>query len=300
MYMSKYVLLFILALGFIQCKNNPAGDPALSALEKEFNSNPSEDNYNKLVGKYLEIIQSSNKGKDISGLLVNAFQAANKMKKNDHEILFINNLVKSYPDRPDNKTNIIRMIELLNASGKSTTANLMSYAFIKAFPEDPKSNEFKTNLPKMASAEAYILEIGQSIFADTIKGFDEMKAREYVDACEAFAMVLPNDPQAAEYLFKAAETSSTLKTFEKSFALYDWIIDKYPHSERAPVALFMKGFIFDGTIKDSANAAKYYTEFIQKYPESPFYKDAKVLLSNLGKSDEQVLEELRKKSEGSN
>lgn len=296
--MSKYAFLLIIVLGFIQCKNNQAGDPALSGLEKEFNNNPSEENYNKLVSKYLEVIQGSDKGIDYSGLLVNACQAANKMKKNDHELLFINNLVKSYPERPDSKSNIIRMIELLSLSGKSSTAYLMSYAFIKAYPNDAKSTEFKSSLPKVVTPEEYILEIGQSIFTDTIKGFDEAKAREYVDACEAFTMVLPKDPQAAEFLFKAAETSSTLKTFEKSFALYDWIIDKYPNSERAPVALFMKGFIFDGTIKDSANAAKYYTEFIKRYPESPFAKDAKVLLSNLGKTDEQVLEELRKKGEG--
>ena len=96
-------------------------------------------------------------------------------------------------------------------------------------------------------------------------------------------------------IFKAAETSNTLKTYEKSFSLYDWIIDKYPTHERAPISLFMKGFLFDGTLKDSANASKYYTEFLTKYPNNSFAKDAELLKSNLGKSDEQVLDELMKK-----
>lgn len=296
--MPRFILLLAFVfIGLITCKKNTkTSDPALSALEKDFMANPNEDNYNKLLSKYLEVIQNEHKGVDNSELLIRAKDAAVKMKKNDHELLFINNLVKSYPDRKDNSNNILRMIELLQLNGKQTTADVMSYAFVKAYPNDPQVASIKSRLTSGMNVESYILKIGQSIFEDTIKGFDDNKAMAYVDACEAFAMVLPGDPQAPEFIFKAAETSSTLKTFEKSFALYDWIIDKYPKSERAPVALFMKGFIFDGTFKDSANAAKYYNEFIQKYPESSFAKDAKVLLSNLGKSDEEVLEMLRKNS----
>lgn len=291
-----FLAALISTLALVSCKNNSkTSDPALSGLEKEFDTNSNEDNYNKLVSKYLEIIQSAEKGTDISGLLSKATQAAVKMKKTDHELLFLNNLVKSFPDREDKKTNIIRMIELLNLNNKPTTAEILAYSYIKAYPGDSKIEELKKKLPKESTPEAYILEIGQSIFMDTVKGFDDIKAMAYVDACEAYAMVLPKDPQTPEYLFKAAETSSTLKTFEKSFALYDWIIEKYPTSEKAPVALFMKGFIFDGTLRDSANAAKYYSEFIKKYPQSQFAKDAQVLLSNLGKSDEQVLEELKNK-----
>lgn len=301
--MSKYFLLLIVfsATMLLSCKNNDkATDPALQGLESAFNSNPSEETYTNLVSKYLEVIQNAKKEQDISGLLERASAAANKMNKPEHEILFLNNLVKSYSGRPDEKANIIKMIGLLHRTGKHTTADVLAYCYIKAYPGDPEITALKEKLPKESTPEAYIMEVGQSIFADTIKKFDESKAMAFVDACEAFAMVLPSDPQTSEYLFKAAETSSTLKTYEKSFALYDWIINKYPNSERAPIALFMKGFIFDGTLHDSANAAKYYTEFINKYPSSNFAKDAKVLLSNLGKSDEEVLEEIKAKGKQSN
>ncbi len=294
--MSRIWILFILMnFMFFECKNSKTSDAELPILEKEFNANPTEDNYNKLVEKYLELIRQGNSKSDISELLVHATQAANKMNRPDHELLFINNLVKAYPTHPNHKSNIVKMIELLHKTGKNTTADVLAYAYIKAYPNDPENANLKTKLPKESTPEAYILEVGQSIFADTIKGFDEQKAMAYVDACEAFAMVLPEDPSTPEYLYKAAETSSSLKTYEKSFSLYDWIINKYPNSVRAPIALFMKGFIFDATLHDSSNAAKFYTEFITKYPNSEFNKDAKVLLSNLGKSDEQVLEEIKAK-----
>lgn len=58
----------------------------------------------------------------------------------------------------------------------------------------------------------------------------------------------------------------------------------------------MKGFLFDGTLHDSINAAKYYQEFLNKYPNNQFAKDAKMLLQNLGKSDEEVLKDLMEKT----
>ena len=62
------------------------------------------------------------------------------------------------------------------------------------------------------------------------------------------------------------------------------------------MALFMKAFLFDGTFADSTNSRKYYTEFLEKYPNHEFAKDAKLLLQNVGKSDEEVLKELMDKN----
>lgn len=293
--MRLLLLFLIVALISPSCKNNPGADQALVQAEKQFNDNPNEENYSALIGKYLEKIRQSTSTQDISGLLVNAVQASRKSNHNDQELLFLNNLVKAYPDRSDKRDNILRLIELLHKAGKHTTADELSYAFLKAYPGDNMGEELKNKLPKGSTPEDYIAEIGRSIFADTVRGFDEQKAMAYVDACEAYAMVLNNDEKTPDFLYKAAETAHTLKTFEKSFALYDWIIEKYPKSPRAPIALFMKGFIFDATLHDSANAAKFYSEFISKYPNAEFVKDAKVLMSNLGKSDEEVLKSIREK-----
>ncbi|MBK8243976.1 MAG: hypothetical protein IPK88_11170 [Saprospiraceae bacterium] len=278
------------------CKNKIGGnDPILNELETSFNTSPNEDNFNKLINKYLEMIQSAPKGSDLSELFIKASNICSKMDKPDQEIVFINNLVKNNPNHPNIKEYIFKMIQLLFKTERQTTAEIMALCYVKAYPNDPKIAELSSKLPKINNPEEYIFEIGKSIFADTTTGFNEKNAMVYVDACEAYAMVLPKDAQTPEYIFKAAETSNTLKTYEKSFSLYDWIIDKYPTHERAPISLFMKGFLFDGTLKDSANASKYYTEFLTKYPNNSFAKDAELLKSNLGKSDEQVLDELMKK-----
>lgn len=291
------LLFFILASISWSCKQNSGiSDPMVAVLENSFNSTPNEENYEKLVTKYLEIIQTAPKNTDVSEILLKASNASEKMAKKDQQVIFLNNLVKNYPDRPDTRDNVYKMINLLHATDRHITADVLSLSYLKTYPGDAKTEELKSKLPKVVSPEDYILDIGRSIFADTATGFNQRNAMNYVDACEAYAMVMPKDPQTPEFIFKAAETSNTLRTFEKSFALYDWLIEKYPNHERSPVALFMKGFLFDGTLHDSINAAKYYQEFLNKYPNNQFAKDAKMLLQNLGKSDEEVLKDLMEKN----
>ncbi|MBK9272249.1 MAG: tetratricopeptide repeat protein [Saprospiraceae bacterium] len=292
------VLLFLTSSISESCKNSlPSYSKELLEAEENFNKNPTEENYTQFMTKVLEHLQTSTKGMDQSELLIKAAKASEQLNKKDQEIIFLNNIIKSYPNLEGNKDRIYRMIGLLHGTNRHTTGDVMAVCFMTVYPDDPRNEELKTKIPKVASPQEYVMEIARSIFADTITGFDESKARTYVDACEAYAMTMPNDAETPEYLFKAAETSNTLRTYEKSFSLYDWIIDQYPKHDRAPVSLFMKGFLFDGTLKDSANAAKYYNEFIQKYPDNQFAKDAKLLMQNLGKSDEEVLQELMKKGE---
>ena len=62
------------------------------------------------------------------------------------------------------------------------------------------------------------------------------------------------------------------------------------------MALFMKAFLFDESLKDVENARKYYQEFIDKYPNHEFAKQAKLLMENLGKSQEEVLKSLQGKN----
>jgi len=296
--MRYFIHVVVLMVFFsISCKKTSSAlSPELIEAKKAFDNSATDETYNNYITRILEHLQNSPKGTNQIEVLMSAALASNKMNKVDQEIIFLNNLIKNYPDFPERKEQIIRMIGLLHGAGRHTVADVMAICFIKAYPEDPSVADLKSKLPKVVEPEAMMMEVARSVFADTIQGFSETNARIFVDACEAFAMALPKDPESPEYLFKAAETSNTLRTYEKSFSLYDWIIDLYPQHTRAPISLFMKGFLFDGTLNDSANAAKYYNEFLEKYPSNQFAKDAKILLENLGKTDEEVLQDLMKKN----
>lgn len=295
----RHFFLFAVLTVFVSmsCKeSSTALPPELVTAQRAFDSAATDETYNNYISKILEHIQNSPKGTDQTAVLLSAAEASQKMSKVDQEIIFLNNLIRNYPKYPERKEKILRMIGLLHGAGRHTVADVMAICFIKAFPSDPAVADLKSKLPKVVEPAEKMIEVARAVFADSIQGFNESSARVFVDACEAFAMALPEDPESPEYLFKAAETSNTLRTYEKSFSLYDWIIDNYPRHDRAPISLFMKGFLFDGTLNDSTNAARYYNEFLEKYPSNQFAKDARILLENLGKTDEEVLQDLMKKN----
>lgn len=293
-----YSFLITFSLLLASCKNSSSlSDPAVKTAEDAFAGNATPETYNALITSYLDFLKNHKEDKKNQELVLErALSASEKMGNKGQQVVFLNNLMKEYPNRADHNTNVLKMVQLLDSLNRLAPAHVMSLCYIKANPQDPKSAELKKTLPSIATPEEYILEIGKAIFSDTIKGFSEENARVYVDACEAYALTIPNDSETPEFIFKAAETSNTLRTYDKSFALYDWIIDNYPTHKRAPMALFMKAFLFDGTFADSTNSRKYYTEFLEKYPNHEFAKDAKLLLQNVGKSDEEVLKELMDKN----
>ena len=56
-------------------------------------------------------------------------------------------------------------------------------------------------------------------------------------------------------------------------------------------------FIKNNQIFDIESAEKYYTELIEKYPNSKYANDVKITLNNLGKTAEELFEELKLKND---
>lgn len=62
------------------------------------------------------------------------------------------------------------------------------------------------------------------------------------------------------------------------------ILDEYPNGVYSSKALFMIGFINANYLQNEEKARKYYTEFLEKYPNHDLADDAKYELDNLGKN----------------
>ncbi|GAB4380147.1 MAG: hypothetical protein Kow0042_30050 [Calditrichia bacterium] len=66
------------------------------------------------------------------------------------------------------------------------------------------------------------------------------------------------------------------------------VLDEYPQGEYASKALFMVGFINANYLKNYEKARKYYTEFLNKYPDHDLADDAKYEINNLGKNVDEL------------
>lgn len=101
-----------------------------------------------------------------------------------------------------------------------------------------------------------------------------------------FVKKFSQDSLAPEMLYKEASLQVSLNRAEEGLATYARIGQEYPSSARAPEALFMQAFTCDNVLKDIARAGKFYTMFLQKYPDHKLAHDAEIMLKYLGKPEE--------------
>ena len=114
---------------------------------------------------------------------------------------------------------------------------------------------------------------------------------QLVDAYLLFAKQNPNDQQTPEFLFKALDVAVGVNAEgpQKAIDIADVLIEKYPDFEMTPMALFIKGFVYENMIGDLQNAEVTYRHFIEKYPNSPIVEDVKATLENLGLTPEELI-----------
>lgn len=122
-------------------------------------------------------------------------------------------------------------------------------------------------------------------------------AERVIEAYRAYVKENPTDTLAPYYLFKAIDVSSGTVNSKRTLVLIDELVAQYSDYEKTPLALFMKGFIYETQVVNLFEAQKAYTEFINKYPNDPLAVDAAVLINNLGKSPEDLIKEFEQMNE---
>jgi TolA-binding protein len=93
----------------------------------------------------------------------------------------------------------------------------------------------------------------------------------------------PQDPRAAEYLFKAARMCEfDTHKLPLEMELLAQIRSQYPHSERAAYALMKQAFLTHNVLRDLPRAKALYSEFLQTYPQHDLVPVAKQEIALLG------------------
>jgi len=117
-----------------------------------------------------------------------------------------------------------------------------------------------------------------------------------IKAYSDYAGLFPDDSLTPDYLFKAAEIATATKQYPQALTYYKSITDKYPNYTYKQESLFLQGYLLDNFLNDDAKAKIIYEEVIVKYPESTYANDAKAAITNLGKTDEELIKEFKKKN----
>jgi len=293
------------------CKNDGSAtvDDKLGSLESALIADPSADNVKAYIENAKTFIAENKENKaTIKPVLQKAANISLEHNQPFSAISFLMPLIKDYPAGKNNSKNILELAKLMQKVKK----NHVAITLYKSYLQNNNSTK-DTALDQLVSttsgsAEAYVDTIMVSIFEDPNEfGLNKDNALKFVDVAEAYALANPSklmdpkDPnsfQAAQYLYKAAEVSRSIRTFPKTLTIYDWLIDTYPKYEKTPTVVFLKGFLLDNELKNLDLAKQSYEVFIERYPEHELASHVKFLIENLGKSDEEILDLITKQNGG--
>ncbi len=288
--MRRVFYLLVIVFFMISCKNDKKQTvvEGLAKLEADAKTSPNEKTLKELKTAYSDKLLDKNLNtSDKEKVLERAVKYFNEIGKPDYASSFLVKLIKDYPG-VNSKERLKKLITAFDAKDAGDVSKVMKMLYEKKYSEGLYENDIsglETDFNKL------IKNVGESIFADLEKTgkLNKKAAKDYVNNCEAYVLVNPDAQESPEYLFKAAEVAHTIKSYNKTFDLYDWLIDKYPKYDKSPTALFLKAYVLDNELKKYDEAEKLYDLFLTKYPTSDLVDDVKTLKEFMGKSDEEIL-----------
>jgi TolA-binding protein len=107
-----------------------------------------------------------------------------------------------------------------------------------------------------------------------------------------------NDSLAPEFLLKGGQVAQAIKNYTKAEELFKKCAAAFPKYKNRGAALFLLARLYDeaSMLNNEVAAKLIYSQIIMEYPTSSYATDAKACLQNIGKTDEQIVQEFLKKS----
>ena len=135
-----------------------------------------------------------------------------------------------------------------------------------------------------------------TMIEDTLRQkYNLRRATGYLHSAQVFALLRPDAAPAVDYLFTGAEIAQVIKLYDEAGDMFSWIYTDYPRHERAPLALLTHAHLLDKYLKRTEEARQVLEQLLERYPRHELADDARFLLDNLGKTDEEMLRELEGK-----
>ena len=297
MYNVKYlfVLFFVIFLGACQ---PDSVSKEVGQLEKTITEKSSPESIQEVVTAYRNSIKDGPDAAAANATTIGKIAELQLKNKQVPEALqTLKDGISNYYSAPATADNVWSMANIYQQHlGDAITAKTVYKLYAEQFPTgkhiaDAKKLIETDNVPLVEQIAA----IGGKMYNEKTHRLDTKVAGSFIQVCELYALLKPEDSQSQNYLHKAGETARAIRAFPQAINIYEKIYDKYPSFEKAPQALFLKAFTYDNDLKEFDKARALYTEFLKKYPNDDFADDTEFLLNNLGKNDEDIIQGFNKK-----
>jgi len=290
----RLILFCALFCSLIACQSDTN---AVADSTETTTTEPSNENIEKVKKLMDKVTANPDDHEGNSKSLAEAAKLSMDMNLAGQALSYLQQAIRSHSSASNTPDNVLSMASIFGDNLKNaSTATTLYQAFGRAFPNHAKAAEAKGKIPADAKAlEERIEALGTTMYNEESRRIDFQIAGNYITDSELYAMLLPKENRAPEFLFKAAETARSIRQFPKAIDIYTWIFEKYPTYEKAPQSLFLKGFTLDNDMKKKDEAKVIYEEFLEKYPKDDFADDTKFLLENLNTPDDEIIKSFEKK-----
>lgn len=131
--------------------------------------------------------------------------------------------------------------------------------------------------------------------ATTLNKSDAEKALVAFNSYSTFCL---KDSLAPVFLLKGAQVAQSIGKYVDAETMLRKCAYDFPRFENRGAALFLLAQLYDDgkMLNNEAEAKTIYEKIIKEFPQTPYANDAKACLANLGKTDEQIIQEFMKKS----
>lgn len=126
---------------------------------------------------------------------------------------------------------------------------------------------------------------------------NEASARQAIKDFTDYAYYCQSDSLAPIFLIKTAQVAKSINNIPQAKLVLDKCIEDYPNFENRPAALFLLAQLYDerNYLNDPQQAKKLYQKIIDEFPKSDYAESAKGAIRFVGKSDEEIMQEILKK-----
>jgi len=161
-------------------------------------------------------------------------------------------------------------------------------------------------LHEKGKSQTSLLQLLQQIDSLRCLGeFDAIISKDYITQTEEFCEMNPEDPMAAEYLYKGGLLAMTVAKYsenseetqlysQKALTIFDNILKVYPDFSGVKNCFLNKGVIYDDILHDYGNAEILYREFMARYPNDTLSIRLEPYLQYLGKSPDEIITSFQK------
>lgn len=127
---------------------------------------------------------------------------------------------------------------------------------------------------------------------------DKEVARKAISDFSNYAGYCENDSLAPVFYLKAGQVAQAIGSYSQAQAMLNNCLNKYPQFKNKGAVLFLLAQLYDDAkmLNDEPKAKEYYEQIIKEYPKSSYAGDAMASIKNLGKTDEELVQEFLKKN----